>query len=219
MAAEEGMREMDSRRKETKVAARALDTLRKRATPKERASAHEAIRIATLNIYERCKIVNFDDLYFCGTQHAQKVRGDVRPTRPTLATTTNVVTIPSYREVALRTATKLLTLWARAASDRWLNEGAGWGCDPGGAAGEKIDLVVKPTSKARETPPQVGDSTQKTKRNAGSANRLTADDMAINNAIERRRLSSGTSVNKGRAMLQLALDLLGESSKEIKWLK
>ncbi|KJZ76321.1 hypothetical protein HIM_04403 [Hirsutella minnesotensis 3608] len=82
MAAEEEMRKMGSRRKETEVAARALDALRKRATPKERVSAHEAIRIAMLNIYERGEIIDFDDIYFCGTQNAQKVVGDVQSNSP-----------------------------------------------------------------------------------------------------------------------------------------
>ncbi|PHH85752.1 hypothetical protein CDD83_11219 [Cordyceps sp. RAO-2017] len=82
LAAEEEMRKMGSRRKETEIAARALDALRKRATPKERVSPHEAIRIALLNIYERGEIIDFDDIYFCGTQNAHKVVGDVQSDAP-----------------------------------------------------------------------------------------------------------------------------------------
>ncbi|UNI20774.1 Dual-specificity kinase [Purpureocillium takamizusanense] len=82
MVAEEEMRKMGSRRKETEVAARALDALRKRATPKERVSAHEAVRIAMLNIYERGEIIDFDDIYFCGTQNAHKVVGNVQSDAP-----------------------------------------------------------------------------------------------------------------------------------------
>lgn len=81
-AAEEEMRKMGSRRKETEVAARALDALRKRASPKERVSPHDAIRIAMLNIYERGEIIDFDDIYFCGTQNAHKVVGDVQSDVP-----------------------------------------------------------------------------------------------------------------------------------------
>ena len=82
MVAEEEMRKMGSRRKETEVAARALDALRKRATPKERVGAHEAVRIAMLNIYERGEIIDFDDIYFCGTQNAHKVVGNVQSDAP-----------------------------------------------------------------------------------------------------------------------------------------
>ncbi|KAJ6440340.1 serine/threonine protein kinase [Purpureocillium lavendulum] len=82
MVAEEEMRKMGSRRKETEVAARALDALRKRASPKERVGAHEAVRIAMLNIYERGEIIDFDDIYFCGTQNAHKVVGNVQSDAP-----------------------------------------------------------------------------------------------------------------------------------------
>lgn len=82
LAAEEEMRKMGSRRKETEVAARALDALRKRATPKERVSPKDAIRIAMLNIYERGEIIDFGDIFFCGTQNAHKVVGDVQSDAP-----------------------------------------------------------------------------------------------------------------------------------------
>ncbi|KAH8699550.1 hypothetical protein BGZ61DRAFT_532060 [Ilyonectria robusta] len=82
MAAEEEMAKLGSRRKETEIAARTLDALRKRATPKERVGPHEAIRIAMLNIYERGEIVDYNDVYFCGTQHAHKVVGDLQSDSP-----------------------------------------------------------------------------------------------------------------------------------------
>ncbi|KAM5352510.1 hypothetical protein ACJ41O_005232 [Fusarium nematophilum] len=82
LAAEEEMAKLGSRRKETDVAARTLDALRKRATPKERVGAHDAIRIAMLNIYERGEIVDYDDIYFCGTQNAHKVVGDLQSDAP-----------------------------------------------------------------------------------------------------------------------------------------
>lgn len=82
MGAEEEMRKMGSRRKETEVAARTIDTLRKRATPKERVGPHEAIRIAMLNIYERGEIVDYNDIFFCGTQGAPKVVGDLHSDKP-----------------------------------------------------------------------------------------------------------------------------------------
>ncbi|WYZ41833.1 hypothetical protein EsH8_V_000728 [Colletotrichum jinshuiense] len=82
LVAEEEMRKMGSRRKETEIAARTLDALRKRATPKERVGAQEAIRIAMLNIYERGEIVDYKDIYFCGTQNARKVVGDLQSDKP-----------------------------------------------------------------------------------------------------------------------------------------
>lgn len=82
MGAEEEMRKMGSRRKETEVAARTIDTLRKRASPKERVGPHEAIRIAMLNIYERGEIVDYNDVFFCGTQGAPKVVGDLHSDKP-----------------------------------------------------------------------------------------------------------------------------------------
>ncbi|KAJ2894944.1 hypothetical protein MKZ38_007085 [Zalerion maritima] len=82
MTAEDEMRRLASRRKETELHARTLDTLRKRATPKERVGPQEAIRIAMLNIYERGEIVDYQDIYFCGTQNARKVIGDLKSEAP-----------------------------------------------------------------------------------------------------------------------------------------
>ncbi|KAK2012597.1 hypothetical protein LZ32DRAFT_531904 [Colletotrichum eremochloae] len=82
MVAEDEMKKMGSRRKETEIAARTLDALRKRATPKERVGSQEAIRIAMLNIYERGEIVDYNDIYFCGTQNARKVVGDLQSDAP-----------------------------------------------------------------------------------------------------------------------------------------
>jgi dual specificity tyrosine-phosphorylation-regulated kinase 2/3/4 len=82
LVAEDEMKKLASRRKETELAARTLDTLRKRATPKERVSPQEAIRIAMLNLYERGEIVDYSDVYFCGTQNAAKVVGDLSASAP-----------------------------------------------------------------------------------------------------------------------------------------
>ncbi|KAI5927119.1 hypothetical protein F4810DRAFT_431175 [Camillea tinctor] len=82
LVAEEEMKKLGLRRKETEIAARTLDALRKRATPKERVGPHEAIRIAILNIYERGEIVDYNDVYFCGTQNANKVVGDLNTSLP-----------------------------------------------------------------------------------------------------------------------------------------
>ncbi|RYP11857.1 hypothetical protein DL765_007574 [Monosporascus sp. GIB2] len=82
LVAEDEMKRLASRRKETEIAARTLDALRKRATCKERVSPHEAIRIASLNIYERGEIIDYNDVYFCGTQNANKVVGDLHSNSP-----------------------------------------------------------------------------------------------------------------------------------------
>ncbi|KAG9250480.1 uncharacterized protein F5Z01DRAFT_367799 [Emericellopsis atlantica] len=82
LGAEDEMRKMGSRRKETEIAARTIDALRKRATRKERVGPHEAIRVAMLNIYERGEIVDYPDIYFCGTQGAAKVVGDMKSDAP-----------------------------------------------------------------------------------------------------------------------------------------
>jgi dual specificity tyrosine-phosphorylation-regulated kinase 2/3/4 len=82
LIAEEEMRKMGSRRKETEIAARTIDALRKRATPKERVGPQEAIKIAMLNIYERGEIIDHNDVYFCGTQNARKVVGDLHSDAP-----------------------------------------------------------------------------------------------------------------------------------------
>ncbi|KUI74286.1 Dual specificity protein kinase pom1 [Cytospora mali] len=82
LIAEEEMKKLGSRRKETELAAKTLDALRRRATPKERVSPQDAIRIAMLNIYERGEIIDYNDIYFCGTQNAQKVVGDLNTDVP-----------------------------------------------------------------------------------------------------------------------------------------
>lgn len=82
LVAEDEMKKLGSRRKETELAAKTLDTLRKRASPKERVSPQDAIRIAMLNIYERGEIIDYKDIYFCGTQNAQKVVGDLNSKLP-----------------------------------------------------------------------------------------------------------------------------------------
>jgi dual specificity tyrosine-phosphorylation-regulated kinase 2/3/4 len=82
LVAEEEMKKLGTRRKETELAAKTLDALRKRATPKERVSPQDAIRIAMLNIYERGEIIDYKDIYFCGTQNAQKVIGDLNSDVP-----------------------------------------------------------------------------------------------------------------------------------------
>lgn len=78
LSAEDEMKKLGSKRKETEVAARQLDALRKRATPKERVSPEQAIQVAhNLNLYERGEIIDYKDVYFCGTQGAAKHVGEL----------------------------------------------------------------------------------------------------------------------------------------------
>ncbi|KAI1160361.1 hypothetical protein F5B18DRAFT_513504 [Nemania serpens] len=80
--AEEEMKKLGARKKETEIAARTLDALRKRATPKERVGPKDAIDIAILNRYEVGEIMDYPDIYFCGTQNANKIVGDVHTSKP-----------------------------------------------------------------------------------------------------------------------------------------
>lgn len=77
LIAEEEMKKLASKRKETEQAARQLDALRKRAIAKERVSPQQAIQIANLNIFERGEIVDYKDIYFCGTSAAEKHVGEL----------------------------------------------------------------------------------------------------------------------------------------------
>lgn len=76
LIAEAEMKKLASKRKETEQAARFLDNLKKRATRKERVSPQQALQIAGLNIYERGEVMDYKDVYFCGT-HAAKHSGDL----------------------------------------------------------------------------------------------------------------------------------------------
>ncbi|KAG8526800.1 uncharacterized protein KY384_008229 [Bacidia gigantensis] len=76
MSAEEEMRKLASKRKETENAAKELDALIRRATAKERVSPTRAKQMVKLNIFERGEIVDAGNVYFCGTQNAKKHIGD-----------------------------------------------------------------------------------------------------------------------------------------------
>ncbi|KAI9717626.1 MAG: hypothetical protein M1812_004571 [Candelaria pacifica] len=77
LAAEEEMKKLASKRKNFEIAAREVDELRRRATPKERVSPAQALRMVSLNIFERGEIVDYKEVYFCGTQNAKKHVGDL----------------------------------------------------------------------------------------------------------------------------------------------
>ena len=77
MLAEDEMKKLGSRRKETEHAAKLLDNLRRRATPKDRVSPQQALQVATLNIFERGEIMDYKDVYFCGLPTAKKHVGEL----------------------------------------------------------------------------------------------------------------------------------------------
>ena len=77
LSAEDEMKKLALKRKETEAAAKEVDALRRRATAKERVGPDSALRMAQLNIFERGEIVDYKDIYFCGTQDAKKHVGDL----------------------------------------------------------------------------------------------------------------------------------------------
>lgn len=77
LAAEEEMKKLAAKRKETENAAKEVDALRRRANAKERVSPSAALKMANLNIFERGEIVDYKDIYFCGTKDAKKHVGDL----------------------------------------------------------------------------------------------------------------------------------------------
>ncbi|MCJ1286846.1 hypothetical protein MMC26_006192 [Xylographa opegraphella] len=77
LGAEDEMKRLAVKRKDTESAAKELDELRRRAVPKERVSAAQALRTAKLNIFERGEIIDYNEVYFCGTQTAMKFTGNL----------------------------------------------------------------------------------------------------------------------------------------------
>ena len=77
LSAEDEMKKLAAKRKETEAAAKEIDALRRRATAKERVGPSSALRVAQLNIFERGEIVDYKDVYFCGTKDAKKHVGDL----------------------------------------------------------------------------------------------------------------------------------------------
>lgn len=77
LLADEEMKKLAARRKDFEHAARDVDDLRKRATAKERVTPSDAVRMANLNIFERGEIIDYKEVYFCGTKNAKKHVGDL----------------------------------------------------------------------------------------------------------------------------------------------
>ncbi|KAF2451980.1 hypothetical protein P171DRAFT_450669 [Karstenula rhodostoma CBS 690.94] len=80
LAADEEMKKLGSKRKDFEHAARDVDELRKRARPQERVTAAQALQMVSLNIFERGEIIDYKEIYFCGTKSAKKHVGDLNAT-------------------------------------------------------------------------------------------------------------------------------------------
>jgi len=77
LAADKMMERMASKRKDFDQAAKEVDELRRRATPREKISPISAIQSCNLNIFERGEIIDYKEVYFCGTAKAKKLVGDL----------------------------------------------------------------------------------------------------------------------------------------------
>ncbi|KAJ5155377.1 hypothetical protein N7492_008180 [Penicillium capsulatum] len=77
IVADEEMKRLGSKRKDFEAAAKSLDELRRKAGPKDRVSPAAALKMANLNIFERGEIIDYRDIFFCGTQNSKKHIGDL----------------------------------------------------------------------------------------------------------------------------------------------
>ncbi|KAH7380315.1 hypothetical protein DE146DRAFT_761048 [Phaeosphaeria sp. MPI-PUGE-AT-0046c] len=77
MMADEEMKKLASKRKDFEHAARDVDELRKRAKPQERVTPAQALQMVNLNIFERGEIIDYKEVFFCGTKSAKKHVGDL----------------------------------------------------------------------------------------------------------------------------------------------
>lgn len=80
LVADEEMKKLATKRKDFEHAARDVDELRKRARPQERVTAAQALQMVSLNIFERGEIIDYKEIYFCGTKSAKKHVGDLNAT-------------------------------------------------------------------------------------------------------------------------------------------
>lgn len=80
LVADEEMKKLATKRKDFESAARDVDELRKRARPQERVTAAQALQMVSLNIFERGEIIDYKEIYFCGTKSAKKHVGDLNAT-------------------------------------------------------------------------------------------------------------------------------------------
>lgn len=77
LVADKMMEKMASKRKDFEQAAKDVDELRRRAVPREKMSPIAAIQANNLNIFERGEIIDYKEVFFCGTPRAKKLVGDL----------------------------------------------------------------------------------------------------------------------------------------------
>ncbi|ODA77185.1 hypothetical protein RJ55_06812 [Drechmeria coniospora] len=95
---------------------------------------------------------------------------------------------------------------------------AGQGASPVPTPAKRLTRVARPSTKVREVTRQLEDTADRTKRSTRLTTSVTSSEVTTNDMTERRRLGSNSGsngVNEGRAMLQMALDLLSESRQDI----
>ncbi|KAF2087325.1 hypothetical protein K490DRAFT_12377, partial [Saccharata proteae CBS 121410] len=80
LVADEEMKRLAGKRKDFEAAAKEVDDLRRRARPQERVSPAHALQMVPLNIFERGEIIDYKEVYFCGTKNAKKHIGDLHST-------------------------------------------------------------------------------------------------------------------------------------------
>lgn len=78
LVAEDEMVKLAHKRRSAENAAKELDELKQRALPKDCVTPAQALRAARLNIFERGEIMDFKEIYFCGTQNAKKIDGNAQ---------------------------------------------------------------------------------------------------------------------------------------------
>ncbi|KAF3907744.1 hypothetical protein AA313_de0209356 [Arthrobotrys entomopaga] len=75
--ADEEMKRLATKRKGLETAAAEVQALQARAGPKDRLSAHQALKTSPLNLFERGEIVDYKDIYFTGSNDAKKIVGEL----------------------------------------------------------------------------------------------------------------------------------------------
>ncbi|EPS43312.1 hypothetical protein H072_2723 [Dactylellina haptotyla CBS 200.50] len=75
--ADEEMKKLASKRKGLEAAAAEVEILQARAGPKDRLSAHQALKMSHLNLFERGEIVDYKDIFFTGSGDAKKIVGEL----------------------------------------------------------------------------------------------------------------------------------------------
>ncbi|KAF2397754.1 kinase-like protein [Trichodelitschia bisporula] len=77
LQADKIMEKMAAKRRDFETAAKEVDELRRRARPKERMTPTQAIQTVSLNIFERGEIVDYKEIYYCGSRAPKKHVGDL----------------------------------------------------------------------------------------------------------------------------------------------